>query len=310
LSTKRPRETRRARRVAASRRSPTPVHRDLEGRTHLLVHRDALGRTERLALSEPLFTEEWQNTVAVAAASTAHGLLCEDHSLRGAVKLARSAMAGTSKIAEGALARSPERPPACRSGCAHCCYQAVGVSAPEVFAIHDHLRATRTPAELAAVVRRVREADDRTRGMTPAARLSPELPCPLLEAERCSIYEVRPLACRGKNSLDAALCERTLREPEARAELLAGTLTVPCFREPIRAFHAVAAGLQLALAELHGLDVAPLELTAALCTLLEDPERVAERWLAGEHPFEAARGGDGGHNAALRELSGRRGTGG
>ena len=154
-------------------------------------------------------------------------MLGEGHTLEQAVALGRNAMAGTSKIADGALAQSPDRPPACRSGCAHCCHQAVGVTPPEVFAIHEHLRATRAPAELAAVVRRIRAADDRTRGMTSAERLSPDLPCPFLVDERCSIYEVRPLACRGTNSLDAAACERTLRDPAARAAFLAGEVSIP-----------------------------------------------------------------------------------
>jgi hypothetical protein len=259
----------------------------------------------RLALSRPLFNDNWQNDVAIAAASTAHGLLTDGHTLEKAVELGRNAMAGTSKIGEGALGLSPDRAPACHSGCSHCCYQAVGVSAPEVFAIYDHLRRTRTPDELDSVVLRIREADDKTRGMTLAERLSPDLPCPFLEKERCSIYEVRPLACRGTNSLDATVCERTLRDPDARAEFLAGTLAVPCFLEPIRAFHAVTAGMQLALDELHGLQVLPLELTAAMRIMVDEPDTVPLQWLAGEDPFEAARGGDTSDNPKIRELSGR-----
>jgi hypothetical protein len=294
-----------ARRDAANRKGQAPVQRDAQGRTHLLVHRDAQGRTYRLTLSRPLFNDKWQNDVATAAASTAHGLLTEGHTLEKAVELGRSAMAGTSKIAEGALRLSPDHAPACQPGCSHCCYQAVGVTAPEVFAIYDQLRRTCAPAELDAVVRRIRDADDETRGMTSAQRLSPDLPCPFLNGEQCSIYEVRPLACRGKNSLDAGACERTLRDSEARAKFLAGSASVPCFLEPIRAFHAVTAGLQLALHELHGLYTLPLELTAAMRIVVDDPEAVPRKWLAGEDPFEAARGGDTTDNPLIRELTGR-----
>ena len=117
---------------------------------------------------------------------------------------------------------------------------------------------------------------------------------------------MRPLACRGKNSLDAAACERTLRDPEARAEFTAGKLAVPCYREPIRAFHAVAAGVQLALEELHRLHARPLELTAAMRVLRDDPEGIPQRWLVGEDPFAEARGGDPSDDPRIRELSGRR----
>jgi len=271
-----------------------------------VILRDALGRTHGITLSRPLFNDSWQNDVAIAAANTVHELLNDGRTPEKAAALGRNAMAATSKIADGVVALSPNLSPACHSGCSHCCYQAVGVSAPEVFAIYDHLRATRTSGELDVTVARIRDADDKTRGMTSAERLSPDLPCPFLESDRCSIYEFRPLACRGTNSLDAAMCERTLRDPEARAQLLAGSLAVPCFREPIRAFHAVAAGIELALHELHRLQALPLELTAAMRIMVDEPETVPQKWLMGEDPFEGARGSDNTNSPLIRELVGRR----
>jgi Fe-S-cluster containining protein len=286
-------------------KGPARIQRDERGRAHLVIQRDGHGNPAGLALSRPLFKEQWQNELTVAAAGTAHRLLGEGHTPEKAAALGRSAMAGTSTIADGVLARSPERPPACRAGCAHSCHQAVGVTPPEVFAIHAQLRATRTAGELEAVVRRIREADDRTRGMASAERLSPELPCPFLEEARCSIYDVRPLSCRGTNSLDASACERTLREPDARAALLAGDESIACYLEPIRAFHAVTAGLQLALDQLHGLEAEPLELTAAMRIMVDDPDGVAAQWLGGKDPFAAARGGDNSDDARIAALSGR-----
>jgi hypothetical protein len=301
------REAERAARKAAEKQRKAEVRRDAEGRAHLFViHRDARGRPARLSLSRPLFHDDWQNGVTVAAASTAYGMLGQAPTLEGSVALGRNAMSATSKLAEAALSSSPAGELACRPGCAHCCHQAVGVSPPEVFVIHDHLLATRTPAELEAFDQRLRSADERTRGMSLTERLSPELPCPFLEQGRCSIYEVRPLACRGKNSLDATACERTLFEPEARADFISGKLAVPCYREPIRAFHAVSAGVQLALEELLRLHAEPLELTAAMRVLRDDPESVPRRWLSGEDPFAQARGGDASDDPRLRELSGRR----
>jgi hypothetical protein len=301
VSDRRKREKRRTRKQAGAL-----AVRDAAGRTHLVVSRDAAGNVARLALSRPLFQHAWQNDLVVAAASTTHGLLRRGETLENAIELAQNAMAATSKITGAMLARETEKKLACHDGCAHCCYQAVGVSAPEAFAIYAHLRRTRSPEELDTTLRRVRATDDRTRGMPPAQRLSPDLPCPFLEAERCSIYEVRPLACRGKNSLDAAACERTLHDPEARSELLAGKLGVPCFLEPIRTFHAVAAGVQLALSELHGLGAEPLELTAAVRLIADDAEAVSRAYFAGEQPFAAARGADNSGDARISELSGRR----
>jgi hypothetical protein len=286
-------------------KGPAPVRRDEHGRAHLFIRRDGGGRALGLALSRPVFNDQWQNDLVVATAGTAQRALSDGHTPENAAALGRDAMAATSTIADGLLARAADRPPACRAGCAHCCHQAVGVTPPEVFAIHAHLRATRTPDELDAVARRIREADDHTRGMVAADRLSPDLPCPFLEDARCTIYEARPLSCRGTNSLDAAVCERTLRDPDARAALLAGRESIPCYLEPIRAFHAVTAGLQLALDQLQGLEAQPLELTAAMRIMVDDPEAVAAQWLGGKDPFAAARGGDNSDDARIRALSGR-----
>jgi len=281
------------------------VRRDSDGRAHLVIQRDGSGRDVGLALSQAVFKDAWQNDVAVATAATTRAMLGDSYTPEQAAALGRGAMAATSKIVDGALAQSPDRPPACRAGCAHCCHQAVGVTPPEVFAIYEHLRASRTPDELMAIAEIVRIADDQTLGLSAADRLSPRFPCPFLVDARCSIYEARPLACRGTNSLDAAACERNLHEPSARAAFLRGETSVPCYLEPIRAGHAVTAGLQLALDQLHGLEVMPLELTAAMRVMFDDPEGVPQRWLGGKDPFATAHGGDMSDDPRIRELSGR-----
>ena len=268
---------------------------------HLVVQQAPRGGTSHLALVEPIFEDAWQNDLALGAASTAHDALAAGHDRERAAALGRKAMDATSKLIEGLMAKAGDRPVACHDGCAHCCF-----SVPEVLAIDAHVRATGTPAERERLMARVRDADDCTRGLTSAQRLSPDLPCPFLENETCGIYEARPLACRGTNSLDADACAAQLREPAARAAFVAGKRTFPCYLEPIRASHAIHAGLQLALDELHGLDTHPLELTAAMRVMFDDPARVAEEWLAGRDPFQTARGADSTDNPRIAALSGRR----
>ena len=75
--------------------------------------------------------------------------------------------------------------------------------------------------------------------------------------------------------------------------------------EPIRAFHAVSAGIQLGLSELHGLDMRPLDLIAALDLLLNGPESIPDAWIGGGSAFESARGSDATDAPGLRALSGR-----
>jgi Fe-S-cluster containining protein len=276
------------------------------GRVHLAIVRDPATGGARVSLEKPVFAESWQDELTAAAANTAYELLgaAPAPTLERIVELARNAMAATSRLAEGLLARAPEGGIACKAGCDHCCYQSVGVTPPEALAIVAHLRATLSRAELAAVAAHIAERHGETGGLTAAERFSPDHPCPFLRSGQCSIYEARPLSCRGMNSLDAGECARRLREPEARATFLADGRGGHSFMEPIRAFHAISAGLQLGLSEIFRLDMRPLELTAAIHLLLEGPETTATDWLRGERSFEPARLADGGNDPGLRELSG------
>jgi Fe-S-cluster containining protein len=279
--------------------------RDRKGRLHLALHRDPATGRDGLAFEVPVFEEAWQNDIAAGTANTAYASLGGEATLERTVDLARSVMASTSRLAEGLLAHAPAGSVACRAGCDHCCYQAVGVTAPEALAIADHVSRTFTDAELEALGTRLAELAARTRGLSSAQRFSPDHPCPFLRSGRCSIYEVRPLSCRGMNSLDATECENRLRDVEARAAFLAGNLGGHSYMEPIRAFHAVSAGLQLALAELYNLDMSPLDLTAAMDLLLNGPESVPADWMNGRSAFDSVRSSDPSDDPGLRKLSGR-----
>ena len=234
-----------------------------------------------------MFEAQWQDEVVESAANTALGILGRDPTLERVFDLTHRAMASTSRLVAGLLAHAPEGAVACKAGCDHCCHVVVGVTAPEALTIFDHLQRSRSAPELARLAARVATVHERTRGLSSAERFSPEYPCIFLEAGRCSIYEVRPLACRGMNSLDAGECETRLRDPETRAEFASkggGHL----FVEPIRAFRAVSAGLQVALLELYRLDMTPLDLTATMRLLLQDQPSLGDAWMAGQQPFEAA----------------------
>jgi hypothetical protein len=265
---------------------------DDAGRVHLVVRPDPASGRARVELGAPIFKEGWQNDLATASANTAYAIMGNGPNAERAVELAQNAMAATSRLVDGLLAKAPPPGVACRAGCDHCCYQTVGVTAVEALAIHHYLRATLPAADLAAIAARVRNARSRAEGLSSVERFSPDHPCAFLEDGRCSIYEARPLSCRGMNSLDADDCAQRLHDPEARAAFVARGSGGRTFMEPIRAFHAVSAGLQLALSELFLLDSAPLDLVAALDLLLSGPPEVGDTWAAGGTPFQSARGGD------------------
>jgi Fe-S-cluster containining protein len=266
----------------------TRAFRDDGNRVHLTLHRDPATGRETARVTAPLYEEQWLNETVSASASAVLELLGDHPTRERAAEVARRLMTLTSQLVTQILSLAPEGAVACRSGCDHCCHQVVGVSAPEALAIYDHLRATRSPAELERLKAHVERLHERSRGRSPAERLSPEHPCVFLERGNCSIYDVRPLACRGVNSLDAADCERRLHDAEVRAEFLSQGQGGRCYVAPLHAFRAVSMGLQLALSELYRLDPRGLDLTAVTHLLFRIDASLTDSWLDGEQPFMEA----------------------
>src|SRR5438132_4694492 len=125
------------------------------------------------------------------------------------------AQEATVRVEEGmqtTLARQPPRPPlACAEGCAWCCRKVVGCAAPEVLHIAAYLQEHLSAEQMEATRQRVAERDDERRSLRQDSWAAKRVACPLLINERCSVYPVRPLTCRGFNSTAARSCERSVK---------------------------------------------------------------------------------------------------
>ncbi|MBL8176440.1 MAG: YkgJ family cysteine cluster protein [Bryobacterales bacterium] len=102
----------------------------------------------------------------------------------------------------------------CRAGCAACCRQIVPLSTWEARHIANHIAAIPEPkrtsvvSRFQAAVQAMSDASLTEPFLNPDARagrsihelglayLALGIPCPLLENEACSIYAIRPMACR------------------------------------------------------------------------------------------------------------------
>jgi Fe-S-cluster containining protein len=157
---------------------------------------------------------------------------------------------------------------ACAPGCFFCCYLPVDVLAPEAFRIAAHLKQTRSPGELAELVYRLGAPG----GHDPGTR-----PCVFLDRGRCSIYEVRPMVCRGYNSLSKERCEAYYHDAsvdlKGTKDRVAGSMA-----ETME--DGIIAGLNAL-----GLDAQWYELSSAVLRALETADG-AERWARGEGVFE------------------------
>jgi Fe-S-cluster containining protein len=183
-------------------------------------------------------------------------------------------------LAEGLLhslrsLNPPEKPAACRSGCAHCCRFQVTVTPPEALALADHLRANTPALAVAELAQRCANLARAEHGLDAAGRVRLKRACVFLQDECCSVYEARPLACRGANATDDAQCARALEGEDINLSIYVHQANV---------MKAAARGLNSAADPATG----QLALTTAMAIALDD-ETTATRWLAGEPVFAEAR---------------------
>ncbi len=179
---------------------------------------------------------------------------------------AAEAAAGLIDITATSLVKQPA---ACGRGCHYCCRTLIVATAPEILRL---ARAVKARPDIAA---RVRAAAGQAKAIPATAPNTARLPCPVLEAEICSLYEARPLVCRSLLSQSRDACMRIFARDAAEPMPL-----VPPSRE-IR--DTVLLMFQVAL-RLADLPCQQYELIQGLAAALEhdDPER---RWLAGEPIF-------------------------
>ncbi len=168
---------------------------------------------------------------------------------------------------------------ACRAGCAWCCRTTVVATSPlEILRIAAYLRAHLGLEELTTLRKRLAQREQRITSLPEERQDRARLACALLVKERCSIYDVRPLACRGFISSDAAACEASYRAGWTRP--------IPNGPRHLGIAIGVRDGVRRGL-ESTGHPARNVDLTRALGIAL-DLSDADERWLAGEPIFASA----------------------
>ena len=149
-------------------------------------------------------------------------------SLRSGIRLKTviSAAANVAQYADEALAivHDEYRPPLhCKEGCWYCCCKpGVLTSIPDLLRILDRIRSTFGADDVTALEERARRYAAQMEGRRFDDLVDESVPCPLLVDGRCSVYEVRPLVCRGYNSTNVDAC----RNAHQDADVLIPTFSV------------------------------------------------------------------------------------
>ncbi|WP_158686988.1 YkgJ family cysteine cluster protein [Rhizobium leguminosarum] len=161
----------------------------------------------------------------------------------------------------------------CHEGCAWCCHQNVEVSILEAILIavetaHDE-RGTKFDERSQSLL----SLSDRERAVQGE-------PCPFLDdRNKCSIYKVRPVACRSYLAPDPRQCESSFRLAKEGHESETQFYAEPQISGT--AFKAVLDAMAFDFGYQHDL----VDLVSTVATIRKDPS-IIERWLSGEKVFE------------------------
>lgn len=195
-------------------------------------------------------------------------------------QLVRDAQQMTESLVKEVIELGPvEQRPACRERCTACCFLHVVASPMEVLAIAQAAHDKLSTNQLSELRRKIDEHLSTTADLNAAERQRIRLACPLLEQERCSLYEHRPNSCRGWNSLDKSVCDADLANPDSHLE-------TPLNLGQYIIAGRVVEGMSAACRSLH-LEHHTLDFVRGLKIALDDPA-AAKDWRAGADVFQSA----------------------
>ena len=229
--------------------------------------------------------DKWLQTAADqvfrAAGTAARDELANDHHGGGLVALVRQAQQMTDQIIRQVMERGPaSHRPACQAGCAACCHLHVVATPPEVIAIARHVQDQWGHQRLTDLQHKIHHHIQQTSHIDAVARRQLRAPCPFLTAGHCDIHPVRPISCRGWNSLDRQVCDSDLANPTH------GTSTPVNLPQYVLAGR-IAEGLSAASHAL-GLESPQLDFVRGMQIALQNPEGVASAWRAAAPVFAEA----------------------
>lgn len=165
----------------------------------------------------------------------------------------------------------------CRCGCSWCCHQQVLVMPAEMLLIVDYIEMNFDKETIEAVLNRAVDKDEKVKELSPEKVLQAKIPCPLLRDGSCSVYPVRPMACRIYLSSNVDSCLQGFYHPENP------DIFPELFDFPLHAGRMMNSGLIHYLKE-KGISIYENRLEKILRLLLTEPDK-GTKWLMGEEDF-------------------------
>ncbi|GAF04849.1 YkgJ family cysteine cluster protein [Saccharicrinis fermentans] len=137
------------------------------------------------------------------------------HSLTPLFKGMQSQYSAISQLTQSFAARTQQqnKPIACEKGCSWCCYQPVYMTTQEALLIYEYIIQTCNQQQLNDIRNKSEKKLKKTKGLAEAKKQNIIHPCAFLSDGACSIYSVRPMACRIYLSSSKDSCKRKYDNP-------------------------------------------------------------------------------------------------
>ncbi len=101
----------------------------------------------------------------------------------------------------------------CENGCSWCCYQPVYMTTQEAILIFEFIHQAFDDKQRAKIFSNAQSKYKLTKGLEEEKKQNIRAACPFLENGSCSIYSVRPMACRIYLSSDRNSCKKKYDSP-------------------------------------------------------------------------------------------------
>lgn len=111
-------------------------------------------------------------------------------------------------------ASSSTKTTACRNGCNYCCYYRVDVSADEVLLVSNFIHSRMSDEHVQAIRTRAQQNAKVINLLSVEQHMKTNVECCFLIGGSCSIYPVRPIACRSFHATDVDNCRLSYEQPE------------------------------------------------------------------------------------------------
>lgn len=162
-----------------------------------------------------------------------------------------------------ALAEKQNMKVACHKGCQWCCHQAVYANSYELHYLSERVKAVISKEKIARWIDAAEAKYAVTSKMNEEQVAAYKSPCPLLENGACSIYAIRPMACRIYLSTRLDTCVEFYRNPGNKENYPA------LIDFPLCAGRMMNEGFMAALKE-YGIDTAEFRLEEGLRIVLKN----------------------------------------